>query len=80
MTPSPGGAGGYVLGGTVVGAEPTPLLTYFLGLLVGQGALLLIVAGGSRSVLSALQDNGRRVIAGIWIGIGAAFAWSVLIP
>jgi urease accessory protein len=71
---------GYLLGGTVVGAEPTPLLTYFLGLLVSQGALLLVVTAGSRAVLSALRDNGRRVIAGIWIGIGVAFAWTVLIP
>ncbi|MEO1004061.1 MAG: HupE/UreJ family protein [Cyanobacteria bacterium J06638_7] len=71
---------GYLLGGTVVGAEPTPLATYFLGLLVSQGALLLLVCTGSRALLSALKDSGRRVIAGIWIGIGAAFAWTILIP
>lgn len=71
---------GYLLGGTIVGAEPTPLATYFLGLLVAQGALLLIVTAGSRSLLSAIHDNGKQIMAGIWIGIGAAFAWSVLIP
>lgn len=71
---------GYLLGGTIVGAEPTPLFAYFLGLLVGQGSLLLLVSAGSRSFLSALPDNGMRIISGIWIGIGTAFAWSALIP
>ncbi|MGB5134867.1 MAG: HupE/UreJ family protein [Prochlorococcaceae cyanobacterium] len=71
---------GYLLGGMVVGAEPTPLLTYLLGLFLGQGALLLLVASGSRGLLSAIQDNGRRLLAGIWIGIGAAFAWTSLVP
>ncbi|WP_254969341.1 HupE/UreJ family protein [Cyanobium sp. CH-040] len=71
---------GYLLGGMVVGAEPTPLLTYMLGLFIAQGALLLLVAAGSRALLEAVQDNGRRLLAGIWIGIGAAFAWSTLVP
>jgi urease accessory protein len=71
---------GYLLGGTVVGAEPTPLVTYFLGLLIGQGALLLAVTAGSRALLSSLQESGRRLLAGIWIGIGGAFAWTILIP
>jgi len=71
---------GYLLGGTVVGAEPTPLLFYFLGLLVSQGSLMLLVTAVSRRLLSALQDNGRSTLAGIWIGIGAAFAWTILVP
>jgi len=71
---------GYLLGGTVVGAEPTPLLTYLLGLLISQGALLLLVTAGSRALLAAVQDKGRQLLAGIWIGIGAAFAWTMVMP
>ncbi|WP_254991924.1 hypothetical protein [Cyanobium sp. N5-Cardenillas] len=71
---------GYLLGSTDVGAEPTPLYAYFFGLLLGQGEMLLLVTAGSRYLVSAQQDNGRRICSGIWIGIGAAFAWSVLIP
>jgi urease accessory protein len=71
---------GYLLGGTVVGAEPTPLLTYLLGLLISQGALLLLVTAGSRRLLAAVQDNGRQLLAGIWIGIGTAFAWTMVMP
>ncbi len=70
---------GYLLGGTVVGAEPTPLIAYVLGLLISQGALLLLVTAGSRRLLAALQDSGRQLLAGIWIGIGAAFAWTIVV-
>ncbi|MFO8238378.1 MAG: HupE/UreJ family protein [Prochlorococcaceae cyanobacterium] len=73
------GLHGYLLGGTVVGAEATPLLSYFLGLLISQGALLLVVTTGSRALLRVVQDNGRRLLAGIWIGIGAAFAWTMVV-
>lgn len=70
---------GYVLGEMVVGAEPTPLLTYFVGLLIGQGAVLLLAAAASRALLNAVKGNGRRLLAGIWIGLGAAFAWTQLV-
>ena len=74
------GLHGFLLGGTIVGAEPTPLLAYFAGLLLGQGALLLLVTGLSQRVLGWLGADGRRLAAGIWIGIGCAFAWVALIP
>ena len=66
---------GYLLGGTVVGAEPTPLISYFLGLLLAQGALLLLVTGASEKVITWLGVNGRTLNAGILIGIGLAFSW-----
>jgi urease accessory protein len=72
------GLHGFLLGGTIVGAEPTPLLAYFAGLLLGQGALLLLVTGLSQRVLGWLGADGRRLAAGIWIGIGGAFAWVAL--
>ena len=37
------GLHGFLLGSTIVGAEATPLATYFLGLLLGQGSLLLLL-------------------------------------
>ena len=71
---------GFLLGSTIVGAEPTPLFTYFLGLLIGQGALLLLVVSNwSRSLVERLGSKGQRLGAGIWMGIGMAFAWVALI-
>jgi urease accessory protein len=73
------GLHGYLLGGAIVGAESTPLFTYFLGLLIAQGVLLLAVSLGSKRLLDALGAEGKRVAAGIWIGIGGAFAWAALV-
>ena len=73
------GLHGYLLGGAIVGAESTPLFTYFLGLLIAQGALLLAVSLASKRLLDALGAEGKRVAAGIWIGIGGAFAWAALV-
>ena len=71
---------GYLLGGAVIGAEPAPLLAYGLGLLIGQGLLLLAVTSASSRLIQGLGSNGRQILAGIWIGIGAAFTWSLLVP
>ena len=73
------GLHGFLLGSTIVGAEPTPLLTYFLGLLIGQGALLMVVSSWSQSLLERIGVQGQRLGAGIWMGIGMAFAWVALI-
>ena len=70
---------GWLLGGAIVGAEPSPLVGYFLGLFLAQGALLLLVRQVCDPLQSLLGESGRRLIAGIWIGIGAAFAWSMVI-
>ena len=70
---------GFLLGSTIVGAEPTPLFTYFLGLLIGQGALLLVVTSWSKTLVKRLGSQGQRLGAGIWMGIGMAFAWVALI-
>ncbi|MEE2696125.1 MAG: HupE/UreJ family protein [Cyanobacteriota bacterium] len=37
------GLHGFLLGSTIVGAEPTCLFSYFLGMPVAQGSLLLLV-------------------------------------
>ncbi len=70
---------GFLLGSTIVGAEPTPLFSYFLGLLTGQAALLLVVTNWSEILLERIGSKGQRLGAGIWMGIGMAFAWVALI-
>ena len=73
------GLHGFLLGSTIVGAEPTPLFSYFLGLLVAQGSLLLLVTALSQGLVERLGAQGQRLGAGIWIGLGMAFAWVALI-
>ena len=70
---------GYLLGSTIVGAEPTPLVGYFMGLLLSQVALLLLVTTVSQRILNWLGANGRLLTAGVWIGIGSAFSWVALV-
>ena len=70
---------GLMLGGTIVGAEPSPLLAYFIGLFVAQALMLLLVRRLSDPVVSLIGDQGMRLVAGIWIGIGCAFSWSMLV-
>ncbi len=70
---------GYLLGSTIVGAEPTPLIGYFLGLIFAQGSLLLLVTSVSKRIINWLGVNGRILTAGIWIGIGVAFSWVAIV-
>ena len=70
---------GYLLGSTIVGAEPTPLIGYFLGLLLAQGAFLLLVTRLSTALIHRIGFNGRILTAGIWMGIGLAFSWVALV-
>ena len=70
---------GVMLGGTIVGAEPTPLFAYFIGLFVAQAAMLLLVRRFSDPVVRLIGDQGMRLAAGIWIGIGCAFSWSLMV-
>ena len=74
------GLHGYLLGAAIVGAEPTPLFAYFLGLVIAQGIFLTLIALASKRFSSWAAASHKTVLAGIWIGIGTAFAWSVLIP
>ncbi len=71
---------GYLLGSTIVGAEPSPLIGYFFGLLLAQGSLLLLATASSQKVINRFGMNGRTLFAGIWIGIGLAFSWVALVP
>lgn len=70
---------GYLLGTTIIGAEPTPLIGYFLGLLLAQGALLLLVTEVSKRIITWLGKNGLILNAGILIGTGLAFSWVTVV-
>jgi urease accessory protein len=68
---------GYVLSASVLGWEATPIATYFSGLLLSQALLLTI---SLRLVSRGLSAVNRQWIAGLLVGIGAAFTWSSLVP
>jgi urease accessory protein len=70
---------GYVLSAAVIGWEPAPIATYLLGLLVSQAALLLLFVAGLRRLPSRLDPATQRLLAGVLMGIGAAFAWTALV-
>ena len=67
---------GYLIGGAIVGAEQSPLLSYFLGIFIGQGSLLLIVLYLSERIGKIFKS--KNLFSGILIGIGAAFSWVAL--
>ena len=70
---------GYVLSSTVIGWEPTPVATYLLGLLLSQGALLLLALWGLRHAVERISASTRTLLAGGLIGLGAAFSWTTLV-
>ena len=72
------GLHGYMLGTTIVGAEPTPLLAYGFGLLISQGLLLLAATTLSERVSNLLGDKGRQLAACVLIGVGSALTWSAI--
>jgi urease accessory protein len=50
-----------------------------LGLLISQGALLLLALVSLRGAAQRLEGQGRTLLAGSLIGIGAAFSWTALV-
>ena len=70
---------GYVLSNTVLGWSQAPLAFYGLGLLVSQGALLLLALTVLRSLAAGLTPQRRALIAAGLIGCGAAWTWSALV-
>ena len=71
---------GYLLGAAITGAEPTPLVAYFAGLAIAQTSMLLVVSLISERFIKMIGISWTKILAGIWMGIGFAFAWSVVIP
>jgi len=71
---------GYVLSASVIGWESSCVAGYLLGLLLSQGALLLLSLRVLRHSAALLAPNTRSLLAGGLMGIGAAFGWSLIVP
>jgi urease accessory protein len=70
---------GYALSASVLGWTSAPLASYLFGLLIAQGALLLLSLTVLRELAGRLGLPTRQVLAGCLIGIGAAWTWSALV-
>jgi len=70
---------GYVLSGTVLGWNAAPIATYLIGLLISQGALLLVALGALRHSAAACSSTTHRTLAAVLFGLGAAWTWSALV-
>ena len=71
---------GYVLSASVIGWESTPLLGYLFGLLISQGLLLLLALRLVQAWALRAQPAQLRLMAGLLMGVGGAFAWTNLLP
>ena len=70
----------YVLSAPVIGWESTPIAGYLFGLLISHGLLLLLSLSVVRSWASQAQPAQLRLLAGLLMGVGGAFAWTNLVP
>jgi urease accessory protein len=70
---------GYVLSATVLGWTSAPIAFYLLGLLISQGALLLLALVALRHSAAACSTTTRRTLASVLLGLGAAWTWSALV-
>jgi len=70
---------GYVLSAMVLGWNAAPIATYLIGLLISQGALLLVALGALRHSAAACSATTRRTMAAVLFGLGAAWTWSALV-
>jgi hypothetical protein len=55
------------------------MATYLIGLMISQGALLLVALGAMRHSAAALSTTTRRTMAAVLFGLGAAWTWSALV-
>jgi len=70
---------GYVLSASVLGWTTMPIAFYLLGLLLGQGALLLLSLTLLRSLGARLTTPVQQLLAAALIGCGGAWTWSALV-
>lgn len=70
---------GYVLSASVLGWTTAPVASYLLGLLLSQGALLLLALSLLQRSCGRLELPRRRLLAAVLLGCGAAFTWSALV-
>ena len=74
------GVHGILLGEPMIGAEPTPLLAYGLGLLLSQGTLLLVVTAllAQSKVILALLQRLRMATTTLLVVMGVIWTIEVL--
>ncbi|MEB3168960.1 MAG: HupE/UreJ family protein [Synechococcaceae cyanobacterium] len=70
---------GYLLSASVIGWTAGPVGFYLLGLLLCQGALLLLSLTVLRRSMTGLSVLRRQLLAGALLGLGAAWSWSALV-
>lgn len=70
---------GYALSSAVLGWTQAPLATYVLGLLLSQGALLLLALTLLQRSATRLGASARGMLAAALLGIGAAWTWTSLV-
>ena len=70
---------GYVLSAPVLAWSAMPVSTYLLGLLISQGALLLVGLVLLQNAAMSLAPRARRWLATLLIGLSAAGALSTLL-
>ena len=70
---------GYGLSTSVLGWTQAPIAFYLLGLLLSQGALLLLSLTLLQRASARLAVSGRQVLAAALLGCGAAWTWSSLV-
>lgn len=73
------GLHGYVLSHTVLGWSQAPLAFYGLGLLLSQGALLLLALTVLRTLADGLSSQQRSLLCAGLLGCGAAWTFSALV-
>jgi len=71
---------GYVLAESIVGAEPSPLTAYFVGLFVIQTAVALGAMIVARRLAVGGDHNPVRLAGAVIVGIGLAVLAQQLVP
>ena len=64
---------GYLLGSTMVGAEPTPLLAYFIGMLISEAFLILMGL-----IIYRRFNKQKLLFSGILIGSGMILSYGTI--
>lgn len=70
---------GYVLSASVLGWTTMPMASYLFGLLLSQGALLLLSLTVLRRLGARLTAPAQQLLAAALIGCGGAWTWSALV-
>ncbi|MFO7477162.1 MAG: HupE/UreJ family protein [Methyloceanibacter sp.] len=73
-------AHGYAYGESIVGAEPTPLFAYLIGLVVVQSALSVGVALITRRTGESVSAIAPRLAGAVVLGVGLAALIGQIVP